>query len=383
MKGVPLASVQPSFCSSSTSRFDGEQTVEARQIADRLDGVGDRGAWPPACFLNLPQDGNEGRSDGSLVEHGKILLPLVRACKQRPSFPLSTRPKGMFLVTMKDEFPAQYALAFPGFATGLRPSSLQPLRRTGLTPDVLWDQGAILVRRSHTIGDELMNPTKTKLRQRITVPSELMDVLRWHVNTQLVTAEQKASGLLFPAENGGLRSVSFLKKAFATLGTLVGLNKRVTPRGMRRTFNDLARAVNVEAIITKSISGHQTDGMGEHYSTVTPDEQRRSIGSVVPLFGPRKSGERSGEGAPSGTNIQNSPRLSHGASGGGDSAKAIANDQVKSRHGAVVPTFPARDRANALPRALLVHAPQTVPYDWLQQSRSSRASAKPLRETFR
>jgi integrase len=211
---------------------------------------------------------------------------------------LTSEETAMFLASMKDEFPAQYAMTFLGFATGLRPSSLRPLRRTGPTPDVLWDQGVILVRRSHTIGDELMNTTKTKLRQRITVPSELMDVLRWHVNTQLLTPEQQASGLLFPAEDGGLRSVSFLKKAFATVGALIGLNKRVTPRGMRRTFNDLARAANVEAIITKSISGHQTDGMHEHYSTVTPDEQRQSIGNVVRLFDPRKSGEGSGEGVP-------------------------------------------------------------------------------------
>jgi hypothetical protein len=51
-----------------------------------------------------------------------------------------------------------------------------------------------------------------------------------------------------------------------------------------------------EAIVTKSISGHQTDRMREHYSTVTPEEQRRSIGNVVQLFGARKSGEGSGEG---------------------------------------------------------------------------------------
>jgi hypothetical protein len=48
-----------------------------------------------------------------------------------------------------------------------------------------------------------MNTTKTKLRQRITVPSEVMEVLRWHVDTQLTTPEQKASELLFPAEDGG------------------------------------------------------------------------------------------------------------------------------------------------------------------------------------
>jgi integrase len=199
---------------------------------------------------------------------------------------------------MKAEFPAQYAMTFLGFATGLRPSTLRPLRRAGTTPDVLWDQGVVLVRRSHTTGDEFMNTTKTKLRQRITVPSEVMDVLRWHVATQLTTPEQKASELLFPAEDGGFRSVSFLKKAFATVGHLIGLNKKVTPRGMRRTFNDLMRLAKVEAVVTKSISGHQTDRMREHYSTVTLDEQRRSIGNVVQLFVPPKSGEGGGEGTP-------------------------------------------------------------------------------------
>jgi hypothetical protein len=57
------------------------------------------------------------------------------------------------------------------------------------------------------------------------------------------------------------------------------------------------RQAKVEAIVTKSISGHQTERMREHYSTVTPEEQRRSIGNVVQLFGarPRKNGEESGE----------------------------------------------------------------------------------------
>jgi hypothetical protein len=71
---------------------------------------------------------------------------------------LTSEGTALFLATTKDEFPAQYAMAFLGFATGLRPSSLRPLRRTGPTADVLWDQGVILVRRSHTIGEELMQP---------------------------------------------------------------------------------------------------------------------------------------------------------------------------------------------------------------------------------
>jgi integrase len=237
--------------------------------------------------LQLPFDAAEGVRCFDVSEH-------TTYTEEEPNT-LTGDEVFLFLACMKEEFPDQYAMAYLGFATGLRPSSLRPLRRSGSSPDVLWDQGVILVRRSHTLGDELMKTTKTGLRQRITVPSEVMDVLRWHLAMQLTTPEQQASELLFPAEDGSFRSESFLKKAFARTAHLIGLNKKFTARGMRRTFNDLMRLAKVEAIVTKSISGHQTDRMREHYSTVTPDEQRRSIGNVVQLFGP-KSGEGSGEG---------------------------------------------------------------------------------------
>ena len=212
-----------------------------------------------------------------------------------------------FLACMRQEFPQHYGMTFLGFATGLRPSSLRPLRRRGETPDVKWGEGVILVRRSHTVGDEVMETTKTGLRQRITAPPELIDVLRWHVETQLVTPEQQASDLLFPREDGGLRSESSLKTAFFIVGRLIGLKKGISPRGMRRTFNDVARAAKVESLVTKSISGHLTDRMKDHYSTVSPIEQRESIGRVLRLVrsdeppAAPKSGAASGaEGGTSG-----------------------------------------------------------------------------------
>jgi hypothetical protein len=152
-----------------------------------------------------------------------------------------------------------------------------------------------------------METTKTGLRQRITAPPELMGVLRWHVETQLVTSEQQASDLLFPREDGGLRSESSLKKAFATVGRLIGLTKDLSPRGMRRTFNDVARAAKVESLVTKSISGHLTDRMKDHYSTVSPGEQRESIGRVLrlvrsdaPLTSTQSGAASGAEGGPSG-----------------------------------------------------------------------------------
>jgi hypothetical protein len=64
------------------------------------------------------------------------------------------------------------------------------------------------------------------------------------------------------------------------------LEKRVTPRGMRRTFQDLCRAAQVGDLVTRSISGHATEAMQRHYRTVAFDEQRRGIASVIQLLEP-------------------------------------------------------------------------------------------------
>jgi integrase len=185
-----------------------------------------------------------------------------------------------FLAAMKSEFPQHYAMTCLGFATGLRPSQLRPLRRQGARADVKWDEQVILVRRSHTLG-EIMNRTKTKLRQRVSVPPELLAVLQWHVDTQMLTEDQAESDLLFPAEDGRPRSESCLKKPFAIVSALLGITKTITPKAMRRTFNDLTRLAKVEGIVTRSISGHTTEQMREHYSTVSPDEQRAAVGTVL------------------------------------------------------------------------------------------------------
>jgi predicted double-glycine peptidase len=54
----------------------------------------------------------------------------------------------------------------------------------------------------------------------------------------------------------------------------IELGYAFTQSGMRRTFNDLMRTAQVEAIVTRSISGHLTERMQEHYSTVSGAEQR-------------------------------------------------------------------------------------------------------------
>jgi integrase len=127
-----------------------------------------------------------------------------------------------------------------------------------------------------------------KRKYAIDLPEEAMNILQWHVDTQLVTPEQKESELLFPSINGGFRSPSVLNKPFADVAEEMKLGQKFTQRGLRRTFNDLARAARVDDIVTRSISGHMTERMQHHYSTVNGGEQRTGIAKVIDLATRRK-----------------------------------------------------------------------------------------------
>jgi integrase len=226
--------------------------------------------------FELPRLATEGVADFDLSTH-------VVYTEEAPNA-LTPEQVPEFLNRMREMFPQHYAMTFLGFATGLRPSSLRPLRRSGASADVQWDKNRILVRRSQTGPNEVKETTKQKVRYRIEVPPEVMQVLRWHVQTQLDTPEQQGSELLFPSVKGEFRAVTSLCKPFAAVAKDIKLPFVFSPRGMRRTFNDLARASNVEAIVTRSISGHLTEEMQNHYSTVRGPEQRDGISRVVDLM---------------------------------------------------------------------------------------------------
>ncbi len=121
-----------------------------------------------------------------------------------------------------------------------------------------------------------------------------MAVLKWHVETQLTTPEQQESDLLFPSITGGFRAPTVLNKPFAQVAEAIELGFTFTQKGMRRTFNDLARAAEVKDLVTRSISGHLTERMQHHYSTVNPAEQRQSIGKVIDMMTFKKGTDAAG-----------------------------------------------------------------------------------------
>ncbi len=188
-----------------------------------------------------------------------------------------------FLGKLRELHPEHFAFAFLGFTTGLRPSSLRPLRRDGATPDIKWDEGLLLIRRSQTLGNEVMETTKTDLHQRLTLPRELMKVLRWHVDSQLLRKNMRMSELLFPSVVGGFRSRSCLDKPFHAVSEVIELGYNFTPRGMRRTYQDLARAAGIHDVVTRAISGHATPEMQHRYSTPRGDEVKHALSKVAKI----------------------------------------------------------------------------------------------------
>lgn len=188
-----------------------------------------------------------------------------------------------FMASAERLFPQHYAQLALGLATGRRPCELRPLRWKGDTPDLLWNEGVLLVRRSQVIGDA-DNRTKTGARLRIPLPSGLIEILERHVQ-RLPEPRTSVSDLLFPSRIGGYQTSSCLAKPIVRIAKAAGITKHLSPYFMRRTFQDLCRAARVHDFVARAISGHATVEMQQLYSSVDGAEVRSGLAKVMSIAG--------------------------------------------------------------------------------------------------
>jgi len=215
-------------------------------------------------------------------------FPVPRTYTREQPNALTAEQVPLFLAKMRELYPQHYAMTFLGFMIGARPSTLRPLRRNGDEPDLLWEEKVVLLRRSNPLRQEIVDQTKTGIDQEIPLPPAVVDVLSEHV-ASLPRGKMRECGLLFPSINGDMRARSVLDKPFHHVLEELGWSVRLTPRGMRRTFQDLARAANVHDFVTRAISGHQTERMQRHYSTAQREEMRDAVDRVMSLATARSS----------------------------------------------------------------------------------------------
>jgi integrase len=139
--------------------------------------------------------------------------------------------------------------------------------------------------------DGRVGPVSRKKRapREIPLPKQLWDVL----HRQRMIEQQEAgveSGWVFPSDVGKLREPGSLRKAWQGCLRAAKIKGHFTVHGMRRTFNDLARRAGVDAVVTRSITGHVTEQMREHYSTIGVDEKHAAVASVLRLVPTSKVG---------------------------------------------------------------------------------------------
>ena len=117
----------------------------------------------------------------------------------------------------------------------------------------------------------------------------LMDVLRWHVEQQIPERHRGPERSSLPVRDRRIQIAIGPGPAVPGGAQAIDLGKHVTPRAMRRSYQDLARAAEMKDLVTRAISGHATEQMQQHYSTVDQTEMRRGIAKIISLAGVREA----------------------------------------------------------------------------------------------
>lgn len=191
-----------------------------------------------------------------------------------------------FFKACKDVAPQCYGFFFLGVLTGRRTCELKPLRAAGKDPDVDWETGVLQVRRSQVRDFAPREMTKQKKDVFAVLPKSMLDILAWH-RGEFGLRAPRGEELLFPPRfrHQGYMSPAALDKVLPLICEKAGIKKHITPRFMRRTYNDIGDEAKIDREVIKAMSGHGTDKMKEHYSTVALRRSKEALTSMLAFTG--------------------------------------------------------------------------------------------------
>ena len=183
-----------------------------------------------------------------------------------------------FMAALKQRWPEWYAMAFTQFATASRFSEVSALR----WEDIDEERGTIRIRRGNW--RTLVSTAKIDRRRRNpALTGELRQVLsEWR--EELKRSHRHAdSGWMFPSKVGKPHhNTSCMAKAFSDCLEKIGVDRRFSSHGLRRTANDLIRRV-ASGEVARAITGHVTQRMTEHYSHVDVGEKKAAVEGMLKL----------------------------------------------------------------------------------------------------
>ncbi len=215
----------------------------------------------------------------------RVELPEAPLDDDRESNSLSPEQLASFLDAMRTNYPQHFAVVVTLAYTGLRWCHTSALR----WEDFDEEAGVIRVDRKQVRGKVGKVSRKKRAPKEYPVEPELAEILKWH--RQRLLKEQApgfAAGWMFPSSTGTLRTPNSLDRAWAKCLTKAEITHRFTVHGLRYTFTDLVRRANVDAVVRRALTGHVTEDMQRHYSTVGMDEKRAAIAGVIRLVPPER-----------------------------------------------------------------------------------------------
>ena len=209
----------------------------------------------------------------------RIKPPKVDNGKKRSRAALTRDELARYVDACETMIPPRFAEVFTLATTGMRVGEAHGL----FWECVDWQAGALELKRSATKG-VLTPTTKTGYARTVPMCGRLAELLREHRKKSLAT-DGIASQLVFPSNNGKPRYSGSLRTAMNSVSEVMGLDVRVGPQTLRRTFNTLCVQAGVSEVVLRSQVGHRSPEMTHLYSSVETaaklDAARRALGDIV------------------------------------------------------------------------------------------------------
>lgn len=170
------------------------------------------------------------------------------------------------LAELRDHHPNWYPIFATLAWTGMRVGEATALRWS----DVDFERGVIKVVRSHYRG--IVDDTKTGVRREVALTPHLAEVLRAHRAEIETKRDAEANDYVFLSSVETLVMGPSLRKPLLDALKRAGIKRRFTVHGFRHSFNNLLRQLTTGEIV-RSMTGHVTEAMTNHYSHVSDEEK--------------------------------------------------------------------------------------------------------------
>lgn len=221
---------------------------------------------------------DEGIADPTVRVRVKV-DPKGRDDAKRERGTLSPEELARLLQVVDVHYPDRYVETLCLALGGMRPGELYALTWA----DVDGPRRTLHVR--HSVARGQVNSTKTGDPRDVVVPELVIEWLDIH-RRQMLRGQHPgvATGLVFPSRRGTHRTSAQIRKRLVECGRLAGVEARVTPQVLRRTYNTLLVAAGIDRLVLRSQIGHTSEEMTSRYAGIRREQKEAAARALEQMI---------------------------------------------------------------------------------------------------